>query len=114
MGLRIHPHIADVPDVLPAEVVQAVGLCMREALNNVVKHSGTREAWVTIVGPTERGDADLQVSVTDRGQGFDATTTRPGVGLSQSIMARMSEAGGTAMVDSEPGQGTTVELRWSR
>ncbi len=114
MGLRIHPHIADVPDTLPADVVQAVGLCMREALNNVVKHSDTREAWVTIVGATEPGDADLVVTVTDRGQGFNRTTTRMGVGLTQSIMARMSEAGGLAMVDSEPGQGTTVEMRWPR
>ncbi|MGO1385632.1 MAG: sensor histidine kinase [Arachnia sp.] len=114
VGLRIHPHIADVPDTLPATVVQAVGLCMREALNNVVKHSGTREAWVTIVGATEPGDPDLVVTVTDRGQGFDRRTTRIGVGLTQSIMARMSEAGGLAMVDSEPGQGTTVEMRWPR
>ncbi len=114
VGLRVHPHIADVPDALPADVVQAVGLCMREALNNVVKHSGTREAWVTIVGATEPGDADLQVTVTDRGQGFDRTTTRLGVGLTQSIMARMSEVGGLAMVDSERGQGTAVELRWPR
>ena len=77
-------------------------------------NAGTREAWVTIVGATEPGDADLVVTVTDRGQGFNQTTTRMGVGLTQSIMARMSEAGGLAMVDSEPGQGTTVEMRWPR
>lgn len=114
MGLRIHPHIADVPDILPPNVVQAVGLCMREALNNVVKHSGTREAWVTIVGATNPDDPDLQVGVTDRGQGFDRHTTRAGVGVTQSIIARMAEVGGIALIDSEPGQGTTVELRWPK
>ncbi len=119
-GLRVHPHISDVPDEVPPDVVRAVSDCVREALNNVVKHSGTQEAWVTVVGHTEANPVDLRpdattellVTVTDRGSGFDPSKPTRGLGLKGSIKARMAEAGGAAEIDSEPGQGTTVELRW--
>ena len=119
-GLRVHPHIADVPDEVPTEVVRAVSDCVREALNNVVKHSGTKEAWVTVVGDTAANPVDLRpgsvtkllVTVTDRGHGFDVSRPTRGLGLKGSVRARMAEAGGAADIDSEPGQGTTVELRW--
>ncbi len=119
-GLRVHPHIADVPDDVPTEVVRAVSDCVREALNNVVKHSGTKEAWVTVVGHTEANPVDLRpgartrllVTVTDRGAGFDPSRPTRGLGLRGSIRARIAEIGGAAEIDSEPGQGTTVELRW--
>ncbi|MDO5286391.1 MAG: ATP-binding protein [Actinomycetia bacterium] len=119
-GLRVHPHIADVPDVVPSEVVRAVSDSVREALNNVVKHSGTQECWVTVVGATPEHPVDvdgrtrLMVTVTDRGKGFDPSVPARGLGVKGSIVARMSEAGGVAEIDSEPGQGTTVELRWPR
>lgn len=113
-GLRIHQHLADVPDELPDAVVTALSAAVREALNNVARHSGTTEAWVTITGGNEDGKASVTVLVTDRGRGFDPARTRPGIGLSQSIAARLSDAGGIGLVDSEPGQGTTVELRWPR
>ncbi len=115
-GLRVHPHISDVPDDLPVDVVRAVSDCIREALANVVRHSGTSEAWVTIVGATPDhpapDEAKLVVTVTDRGSGFEVGSPSRGLGVKGSIVARMTEAGGVATVDSEPGQGTTVELRW--
>lgn len=119
-GLRVHPHLADVPDVVPDEVVRAVSESIREALNNVVKHSGTNECWVTVVGATEANPVDvdgrtrLLVTITDRGRGFDQSIPARGLGVKGSIVARMREAGGVAAIDSEPGQGTSVELRWPR
>ncbi|WP_167853873.1 sensor histidine kinase [Acidipropionibacterium timonense] len=108
-GLRVHPHISGVPDVLPEDVVEAVSGGVWEALNNVVKHSGKLEAWVTIVG-TEKGG--VSVTIADRGCGFDPGAARRGLGVDQSISARMKEAGGVAHVDSLVGEGTTVELEW--
>ena len=94
--------------------MRAISAAIREALNNVARHSGTTEAWVTITsGPVEQ-PGSVSVLVTDRGRGFDVAGTRRGIGLSQSITARLAEVGGIASVDSEPGQGTTVELRWPR
>ncbi len=118
-GLRVHPHIDSVPDVVPREVVRAMGDALREALANVVKHAGHPEAWVTIVGaPPPTGEAGqpggpaLSVTVTDRGAGFEPGRRTAGLGLEHSIGRRLADVGGAAVVDSEPGQGTSVELRW--
>jgi signal transduction histidine kinase len=52
------------------------------------------------------------VTIADRGRGFNAAAGSAGLGLRDSIGARLAEVGGTATVDSRPGQGTSVELRW--
>jgi len=83
---------------------------IREALNNVIKHSGVREANVRII---EHGDR-VSVTVSDRGEGFDPGQVSSGFGLSGSIIARMNEVGGGARVRSEFGKGTEVELWLTR
>lgn len=107
-GLRVHPHISDVPNTLPLEVVRALAAAIQESLNNVIKHAGTLEAWVTIVGD----DKGVAVTVTDRGRGFDTTAPMRGFGVRSSIKDRLAEVGGSAQVFSGLGEGTTVELRW--
>jgi signal transduction histidine kinase len=37
---------------------------------------------------------------------------RFGYGIRNSILARVAEVGGAASIDSHPGQGTRVDLRW--
>lgn len=108
LGLRTQVHCASVPVSLPTDVIQALTLATREALNNVVKHAGVTQAWVTATGD----GATLTLAITDRGKGFDPATTGDGTGLRESIGARIDEVGGRMTVDSEPGQGTTVELTW--
>jgi signal transduction histidine kinase len=49
-------------------------------------------------------------SVHDDGRGFDTDDTREGVGLSQSVRARMAEVGGRVEIESQPGNGTEVRL----
>lgn len=111
LGIRVHHQVADLPATLPDEVVTAIRDASREALNNVAKHSGETQAWIT--GRGDPGDSDaVTVTVTDRGRGFDSTMAAAGLGLRDSIAARMVEVGGSATIDSQPGQGTSVELRW--
>ncbi|MBO1267555.1 sensor histidine kinase [Arthrobacter cavernae] len=122
LGLRVHQHVADLPASLPNDVVHAIAESSREALNNVLKHSGADQAWITAVGgdgSAEGGSdgsgktsAGVTVTVTDRGRGFDPAAGASGMGLQQSIIGRMREVGGQAVVDSSPGHGTTVELQW--
>jgi signal transduction histidine kinase len=52
------------------------------------------------------------VAIVDQGKGFDPDLTERGYGIRHSILARMIEIGGTATVDSHPGEGTRVDLRW--
>ena len=106
----MHRHLGDLPDHLPPAAVSALAGACREALNNVIKHAGAGEAWVTATaGP----DGTIFVTVVDRGRGLPRPFT-PGLGLTRSVAARMAEAGGGSTVDGEPGQGTCVELTWPR
>jgi len=56
----------------------------------------------------------VAVRVVDRGTGFVPSQAVNGSGLRDSISARMCEVGGAALVESTPGGGTYVELRWPR
>jgi signal transduction histidine kinase len=108
LGLRVHARFGSVPEELPAAVIAALAGACREALNNVIKHAGTGEAWLTAIGIA----GAVTVTVVDRGRGMPAV--RAGSGLRQSIGARMAAAGGKSTVDSEAGEGTCVELSWPR
>ncbi|MFJ9025918.1 sensor histidine kinase [Streptomyces sp. NPDC102259] len=92
---------------LPAgpEVV-ALRAC-QEALANARRHAGSS---VTVGIALTYADEALTVSVRDDGCGFDPHTTTGGYGLA-GLRARATEAGGTALVDSTPGDGTTVTVR---
>ena len=84
----------------------AVLAATREALRNVLKHSGVADALVRVWDEPD----GLTVVVRDFGVGFDPAAHQPGFGLSESIAARMAEVGGTAGVGSRVGNGTSVTL----
>jgi signal transduction histidine kinase len=91
----------------PHQVLEAVEGAVREALTNVAKHAGVTTVFVRAAITADR----IQVSVSDRGRGFDPTTSTAGYGLARSIRARIAEAGGTDTVWSAPGKGTRIRLR---
>ena len=79
----------------------------REAMVNAAKHAGVAEISVY----AEIGAGRAEVFVRDRGSGFDPDTVATDRrGLAQSIRGRMERHGGRAVVRSQPGQGTEVEL----
>ena len=94
----------------PAPVAAAIANAVREALSNVAAHAGTGEAWVEVSLPAP---GRLQVTVRDRGAGFDpADVDRTRLGLRRSIAERMADCGGQASIWSAPGQGTVAILSW--
>jgi signal transduction histidine kinase len=111
-GLRVdfHHHSLDYNALhisdLPADVVDAVAGAVGEALTNVAKHAGVERAVLRAT----LTDHTLTVSILDNGAGFDPATARRGLGLDQSITARVREAGGQVRIESSPGQGTYVEI----
>jgi signal transduction histidine kinase len=105
-GLRVRLVAVDSDDALTRDRRTAVLDAAREALRNILRHAGVAEAMVRV---EERVDG-VVVFVRDYGAGFDEADHRPGFGLSQSIAARLAEVGGTAVVNSRPGQGTSVAL----
>lgn len=108
----------DVPEASPARLVTAavrhnVYLIVKEALHNVVKHSGATEVLLRIA----INDEKLMVAVTDNGRGFNASADaatprapgRRGNGL-ENMRRRADEIGGQLELQSEAGHGTRVQL----
>jgi signal transduction histidine kinase len=77
-------------------------------LNNVVKHSGAREAQVTLLAT----GGVLLLSVGDTGRGFDEKggVMQNGLGLA-SMRERLRLIDGEFSIHSMPGQGTTIVAR---
>jgi signal transduction histidine kinase len=111
LDLDVQPHFDGLPKDVPDDVVEAISSAVREALNNVAKHAGTKHAWLMAIGSE---DGSLSVSVTDRGSGADLTEMSGGLGITGSIRDRMAEIGGAAVIHSAVGEGTTVEITWPR
>jgi len=81
---------------------------IQEALTNIRKHAGAREATVTL---TADGPDRLRVVIADDGHGFAPGSQRngkaPPLGLT-SMRERVEALGGTFHVNSQPGSGTRV------
>ena len=82
---------------------------VQEALTNAVKHAGATRARV--IGNREAGR--LQVSISDNGDGFDASAvlaaTDKGFGV-RGMRDRAELFGGRLTIESAPGDGTSVTL----
>ena len=111
-GLRVQLHasiLQEDPELLtlisPAAwsvLLAAVG----EVLTNITKHASTDHAVMRLT----RASSRLSISVLDHGCGFDPAATPYGIGLGQSVIARIDELGGNVLIDTAPGVGTYVEL----
>lgn len=78
-------------------------LTVKEALHNVVKHSGAANVEITIAVKNNR----LHIAITDDGNGATANTSGNGLGL-RNMNRRMNEIGGTWQLI--PGKGTKILL----
>jgi signal transduction histidine kinase len=83
---------------------------VQEAVTNVVKHSGATEATVVI----KNRPAVVSLSIRDNGRGFDPAQPASqahglGCGLS-GIAERVRILGGTLLIDSRPGAGTSLTM----
>ena len=86
---------------VPLDARRPFYLVLKEAVNNVARHSGARKAAIRL----EVIHGALKLTVTDDGRGFDPSRSHSGEGL-VSVARRMREVGGTAAWESHPGGGT--------
>ncbi|MBB5854078.1 sensor histidine kinase [Amycolatopsis umgeniensis] len=106
-GLRAQLVIAELDDDTLSEVRQiAIRDAVRESLRNTLKHAGTDKVVVRV----EEQEGGVAVITRDHGAGFSLDSRPAGFGISESITARLNEVGGTARVESAPGNGTRVTL----
>ncbi len=79
----------------------------REAVTNAAKFSG--DPTVSVF--SESDQRGITVFVRDRGIGFDPTMVQPDRrGITDSILGRITRAGGSAVIRSETGIGTEIQI----
>lgn len=93
----------EIPEEVPRfriEKETALFRVIQEALTNVYRHSGSKQARVRLLVKSQT----IEAYIEDRGHGFQATSgsskSKPGVGM-QSMRGRMEIVGGTLHVESD-------------
>lgn len=105
-GLTINFHVNGLPTRLPSDESLCAFRIIQEALRNVAKHSGAREAEVSL----EKQDQMLKVRVCDSGRGFDTLSNEIINGLGFiGMRERLRSVGGKLSIYSEWMRGTRIE-----
>lgn len=103
--------IDDRGGVLPARVVRVFSAAAGEALRNARRHADAER----IVFDAVVGRGRIRVVVRDDGVGFlPADIPLERLGVRESIVGRIEEVGGVAVIDSAPSDGTEVRMSWPR
>ncbi len=99
--------VITVGDASLCEQLQPLVLATREALTNAARHAGASRIDVYAEVTADQAE----VFVRDRGAGFDpGAIAADRQGVRRSIIDRMTRHGGSAAVQSSPGEGTEVRL----
>ena len=82
-------------------------MAFKEALQNVVKHSGASSLRLSISLEADT----VQITLEDNGKGFAEGVTQPEADGLRGMRDRLRQLGGRCDIVSSPGQGTRVTLR---
>jgi signal transduction histidine kinase len=105
-------HIRVTTDVMPVRGSALTHLLAyqlaREAISNAARHSNA----TTIVVALDQEEDSIRLRIADNGRGFNPLTVDSSVHFGLQLMRERAElAGGILLVDSRPGEGTTVLAR---
>jgi PAS domain S-box-containing protein len=102
-GIKVQVELEELP--LKPAVKLTVYRLVQEALENVAAYARAGKVWVRL---TCEGDAKVQISVTDDGVGFDATSERIAMLGLLGMHYRVEADGGCFVVKSSHQCGTTL------
>ena len=107
-GIDVTFHADAGLEEIPADVALCLYRVAQEALHNMARHAGARQAEVALT----RSDDILELRIADDGQGFDlaAARRRGGLGLI-SIDERVRLVQGGVQIVTEPRRGTELRVR---
>ena len=107
-GTRCRLHVPDdLPErMLNAKVRHHLYLAVKEAVRNVLKHARATELRLNLVV----SDAEIAVTLADNGCGFDLAAVDPARNGLTNLRRRLEDVGGRFEIQSQPGQGTQVNL----
>src|SRR5918995_2124786 len=108
-SIRFHRDVADID--LPAPIALLVYHIAREGVMNAMKHAQPRDVWISV----REEDADIILSLRDNGVGFDTEAPGPEGHFGMAMMRERAQVGGGRLeVESAPGQGTTITVRFPK
>ncbi|MEV4835164.1 ATP-binding protein [Nonomuraea sp. NPDC049486] len=106
-GLRVRRRLTH--ETVPGEVAESFARAVAEALSNVARHAGVREAELT----SRRSGGEIRVEVADHGRGFDHDRLPPDrFGVRGSILDTMRALPNGGADITSGGDGTRVTLWW--
>lgn len=97
---------------LPAEVETTLFRVVQEAINNIARHAGARNATITF----DFADEATEIKVEDDGLGFDlvevslSPDTQRGLGV-MGMRERVELLGGQIEIITAPGYGTQLHIQ---
>jgi len=107
-GFEVQWHITGTPRALRPHTNRQILYICREVLNNTEKHAHAQQVKINLLW----GEDELSIAISDDGNGFNPYTSLHKQNLGMTIMAeRAQDIKGQLMIDSEPGQGSTVSLQ---
>jgi len=110
-GFELSFERPDLPLELPQSTEQCLYRVAQEALENVARHAGASRVVLRL----ESCNGEARLTISDDGVGFDPATirTEDRFGL-RGMRERAELSGGSLVIESKPGAGTTVRLEVSR
>ena len=108
-GIELYYEKSGKPFSVEASAGVHIYRVLQEALNNVSRHSGARDAWVRLKYLAN----SLELEVEDHGSGFVAEKMQRGIGL-VAMRERAELIGGTLAITPRPQGGTQVRLEIPR
>lgn len=107
--IRIHSNIPEqIFNKLQVQEQVALYRIIEEQLSNIVKHASCSNVYILLA----QNEEELCFTIRDDGKGFDVKAKRRGIGLSN-IASRAELLNGQVRIDSQPGQGCTIEVTFS-
>jgi signal transduction histidine kinase len=106
-GVQVEHHIGDPQAAISNDIAVQILFIAKEAFNNIERHADARRVEVTLA----RNNGQLLLKIRDDGRGFDETQVNEAerFGL-QGMYERAEMIGAQLAVESNVGQGTTVQL----
>ena len=107
LRIEVHTKLESVRLLPSSELV--VFRVVQEAMTNISKYARASQVWIDL-GPCPNSAAMVCLNVRDDGVGFDARAPSRSVFGLMGMRFRVEAEGGTLSVQSEPGQGTRIEV----
>jgi two-component system sensor histidine kinase UhpB len=100
----------DVQEIdLPAPIALLVYHVAREGVMNALKHAHASDMWISVT----EDDDDIVLRLKDNGVGFDINAPGPEGHFGMAMMRERAKVGGGSFdVESAPGEGATITVRF--